>query len=106
MQAKGWRSLRKGLQRKARTTTAGRRRTCSGKPDPRPHRGPGDAPKPPDCGIGVRNKDKDYALPVTWLLSSRVSPVNVLLHFYLSVLQVNYYRVYLFTQKMENNYLI
>jgi hypothetical protein len=30
---------RKGLKRKARTTTAGRRRTCSGKPDRRVERG-------------------------------------------------------------------
>jgi hypothetical protein len=30
---------RKGLERKARTTTAGRRRTCSGKPDRRVERG-------------------------------------------------------------------
>jgi hypothetical protein len=30
---------RKGLKRKARTTTAGRRRTCSGKPDHRDERG-------------------------------------------------------------------
>ncbi|MDR0348600.1 MAG: hypothetical protein LBH90_03795, partial [Tannerella sp.] len=29
----------KGLKRKARTTTAGRRRTCSGKPDRRVERG-------------------------------------------------------------------
>jgi hypothetical protein len=32
-------ALRKGLERKARTTTAGRRRTCSGKPDRRVERG-------------------------------------------------------------------
>ncbi|MDR0349477.1 MAG: hypothetical protein LBH90_08320, partial [Tannerella sp.] len=59
---------RKGLKRKARTTTAGRRRTCSGKPDRRVERGLRPNVLPGTLPFTVLNALVLYILPeIYWM---------------------------------------